>query len=70
MDAHEGWVIVLQIKKKPPSLVSLCLGVVGSHLEDIIDDLPEIVSTFPSHIKVKKRIYLSLLSTHSKPKLL
>lgn len=53
MDAHEGWVIVLQIKKKPPSLVSLCLGVVGSHLEDIIDDLPEIVSTFPSHIKVK-----------------
>lgn len=43
----------LQIKKpKPPSLVSLCLGVVGKNLEDIIEDLPEIASTFPSHIRM------------------
>ncbi|CAI9784201.1 unnamed protein product [Fraxinus pennsylvanica] len=36
----------------PPSLVSLCIGVVGRHLEDIIDDLAEIASTFPSDIKM------------------
>lgn len=40
-------------RERPPSLVSLCIGVVGGHLEDIIDDLAEITSTFPSDIKVK-----------------
>lgn len=50
---------VSQIKKRrPPSLVNLCLGVVGKHLEDIIDDLPEIASTFPSHIRVRKKIQI------------
>lgn len=39
--------------KEPPSLLSLCLGVVGSNLEDIIDDLAEIAPTFPSDIKVE-----------------
>ncbi|XP_042952309.1 uncharacterized protein LOC122289404 [Carya illinoinensis] len=29
-------------KTKPPSLVSLCLGLVGKHLEDIIEDLAAI----------------------------
>ncbi|KAI3456925.1 hypothetical protein Pfo_013588 [Paulownia fortunei] len=38
--------------KSPPSLLSLCLGVVGSNLEDIIDDLAEIALTFPSDIKM------------------
>ncbi|XVF03857.1 hypothetical protein REPUB_Repub05bG0029100 [Reevesia pubescens] len=39
-------------KTKPPSLVSLCLGVVGRHLEDIIDDLSEIAVNFPADIKI------------------
>ncbi|GMJ05102.1 hypothetical protein like AT4G26980 [Hibiscus trionum] len=39
-------------KKKPPSLVSLCLGVVGRHLEDIIEDLSEIAVNFPADIKI------------------
>lgn len=44
---------LLKIKKpKPPSLVSLCLGVVGRHLEDIIEDLPDIAPTFPPSIKM------------------
>lgn len=38
--------------KTPPSLLSLCLGVVGANLEDIIDDLDEIALAFPSHIKL------------------
>ncbi|CAI9088391.1 OLC1v1022700C1 [Oldenlandia corymbosa var. corymbosa] len=37
---------------KPLSLLSLCLGVVGRHLEDIIEDLPEISPTLPSNIKM------------------
>ncbi|XP_050220568.1 uncharacterized protein LOC126670785 [Mercurialis annua] len=37
---------------KPPSLVSLCLGVVGRHLEDIIGELDEIAVGFPTHIKM------------------
>lgn len=40
-------------KNKPPSLVSLCLGVVGRHLEDIVEDLSEIAVSFPADIKVK-----------------
>ncbi|PIN08670.1 hypothetical protein CDL12_18756 [Handroanthus impetiginosus] len=39
-------------RKVPPSLLSLCLGVVGGNLEDIIDDLAEISLTFPSDIKL------------------
>ncbi|KAK6149286.1 hypothetical protein DH2020_016811 [Rehmannia glutinosa] len=38
--------------KAPPSLLSLCLGVVGSNLEDIIDDLAEIALSFPTDIKM------------------
>ncbi|XP_060189053.1 uncharacterized protein LOC132618003 isoform X2 [Lycium barbarum] len=44
---------VLAIKKrKPPSLVSLCLGVIGRHFEDIIEDLTEIAANFPSTMKM------------------
>ncbi|MFQ6621421.1 hypothetical protein Gotur_001943 [Gossypium turneri] len=38
-------------KTKPPSLVSLCLGVIGRHLEEIIEDLSEIAVNFPADIK-------------------
>lgn len=38
--------------KKTPSLVSLCIGIVGKHLEDIIPDLDEISANFPSDVKV------------------
>ncbi|KAK3025541.1 hypothetical protein RJ639_041019 [Escallonia herrerae] len=41
-------------KTKPPSLVSLCLGFVGKHFEDIIEDLGDIASNFPSDIKVRR----------------
>ncbi|KAI8552819.1 hypothetical protein RHMOL_Rhmol06G0297800 [Rhododendron molle] len=40
-------------KPKPPSLVGLCLGVVGKHFEDIIEDLGDIAANFPADIKVK-----------------
>lgn len=47
------FVTVLAImKKKPPSLVSLCLGVIGRHFEDIIEDLAEIAA-IPSSMKVE-----------------
>ncbi|CAN4104017.1 unnamed protein product [Withania somnifera] len=47
------FVTVLAIKKrKPPSLVSLCLGVIGRHFEDIIEDLNEIATNFPSTMKM------------------
>ncbi|KAK4576114.1 hypothetical protein RGQ29_026890 [Quercus rubra] len=39
-------------KKKTPTLVSLCLGVVGKHLEDVIEDLDEIAINFPADIKI------------------
>ncbi|KAL8151577.1 hypothetical protein V2J09_021385 [Rumex salicifolius] len=39
-------------KTNPPSLVTMCLEVVGKHLEDIIPDLTDIASSFPSHIKM------------------
>ncbi|CAA0814163.1 RNI-like superfamily protein [Striga hermonthica] len=35
-----------------PCLLSLCLGVVGSNLEDIVDDLAEVSYSFPSDIKM------------------
>ncbi|RVW40262.1 hypothetical protein CK203_021497 [Vitis vinifera] len=39
-------------KTKPPSLESLCLGVVGKHFEDIIGDLGEIAVNFPADTKM------------------
>ncbi|XP_062169368.1 uncharacterized protein LOC133875292 isoform X4 [Alnus glutinosa] len=39
-------------KTKPPTLFSLCLGVVGKHLEDIIEDLGEIAINFPADTKM------------------
>ncbi|XP_047961149.1 uncharacterized protein LOC125205954 isoform X2 [Salvia hispanica] len=39
-------------RRKAPALLSLCLGVVGCNLEDIIDDLAEIAVAFPSDIKM------------------
>ncbi|XVE50651.1 hypothetical protein DITRI_Ditri01bG0180600 [Diplodiscus trichospermus] len=39
-------------RTKPPSLVSLCLGVVGRHLDDITEDLSEIAVNFPADIKI------------------
>ncbi|CAN1242959.1 hypothetical protein LINPERPRIM_LOCUS5516 [Linum perenne] len=39
-------------KGKPPSLVSLCLGVLGKHLEDIVGHLGEVSIGFPAHIKL------------------
>ncbi|CAN1147080.1 hypothetical protein LINPERHAP2_LOCUS15655 [Linum perenne] len=39
-------------KGKPPSLVSLCLGVLGKHLEDIVAHLGEVSIGFPAHIKL------------------
>ncbi|CAJ1971408.1 unnamed protein product [Sphenostylis stenocarpa] len=42
----------LSKKTKPPSLVSLCVGVIGRHLEDIIVDLSEISVNLPADIKI------------------
>ncbi|CAI0436406.1 unnamed protein product [Linum tenue] len=39
-------------KGRPPSLVSLCVGVLGRHLEDVIGELREISVGFPAHIKL------------------
>lgn len=35
-----------------PSLVTLSIQVIGKHLEDIIDDLPQIAFNLPSHVKM------------------
>ena len=43
---------LLPKKTKPPSLVSLCVGVIGRHLEDLIADLGEIAINLPADIKV------------------
>ncbi|CAH2077826.1 unnamed protein product, partial [Thlaspi arvense] len=40
------------LKSGPPSLVSLCLGVVGRHLEEIIPCLADISVIFPADIKL------------------
>uniref|UniRef100_A0A0E0LEQ1 RNI-like superfamily protein n=1 Tax=Oryza punctata TaxID=4537 RepID=A0A0E0LEQ1_ORYPU len=37
---------------RPRKLVSLCLGVLGQHLEDIITDISEFATFFPPHIKL------------------
>ncbi|AET00521.1 putative leucine-rich repeat domain, L domain-containing protein [Medicago truncatula] len=39
-------------KTKPPSLVNLCIGLIGRHLEDIIEDLDEIAIGLPAEIKL------------------
>ncbi|URE06567.1 hypothetical protein MUK42_19215 [Musa troglodytarum] len=39
-------------KTRPPSLVNLCLGILGRYLEDIIADISEIAAGFPSDIKL------------------
>ncbi|KAG1338534.1 hypothetical protein COCNU_04G008400 [Cocos nucifera] len=39
-------------KSKPRSLVSLCLGFLGQHLEDIITDISELAAGFPPDIKL------------------
>jgi hypothetical protein len=44
-------------KSKPPSLLSLCLGVVGKNLQDIIAHLSDISIAFPPHIKVSFSLY-------------
>ncbi|KAL2316747.1 hypothetical protein Fmac_030623 [Flemingia macrophylla] len=50
--AHPQFHGLLLEKKKPPSLVSLCVGVLGRHLEDIIEDLSEIAINLPADIKI------------------
>ncbi|XP_062229583.1 uncharacterized protein LOC133927234 isoform X2 [Phragmites australis] len=42
----------LSKKAKPRKLVSLCLGTLGQHLEDIITDISEFAAFFPPHIKL------------------
>ncbi|KAH9620077.1 hypothetical protein KSS87_005315 [Heliosperma pusillum] len=43
----------LQVKRtKAPSLLSLCIGVIGKHLEDLIPDLGEVAINFPADIKI------------------
>ncbi|KAF0902290.1 hypothetical protein E2562_015514 [Oryza meyeriana var. granulata] len=39
-------------KGGPRKLVSLCLGILGQHLEDIITDISEFATFFPPHIKL------------------
>ncbi|KAJ6292927.1 hypothetical protein OIU78_024998 [Salix suchowensis] len=39
-------------KSKPPSLVSLCLGVIGKNLQEIIAHLSDISIAFPPHIRM------------------
>ncbi|MFS7998428.1 putative leucine-rich repeat domain superfamily [Helianthus anomalus] len=39
------------MKRKPPVLVSLCLGILGKDLDDIIEDL-EVLTSFPPDIKM------------------
>ncbi|XP_057540409.1 uncharacterized protein LOC130818303 isoform X1 [Amaranthus tricolor] len=39
-------------KVKLPSLVSLCITVIGKHLQDLIPELAEIAIAFPTHVKM------------------
>ncbi|KAL4179381.1 hypothetical protein AMTRI_Chr13g119680 [Amborella trichopoda] len=50
--------------RRPRSLVALCLGVLGKHLEDIIVDLCEVSPIFPPDIK------MAILSISRRRKLL
>ncbi|XP_061342271.1 uncharacterized protein LOC133288506 [Gastrolobium bilobum] len=49
---HPQFPGLLPKKTKPPSLVNLCIGVIGRHLEDIILDLGEIAVNLPPDIKI------------------
>ncbi|KAJ1389557.1 Leucine-rich repeat, cysteine-containing subtype [Sesbania bispinosa] len=49
---HPQFPGLLTKKTKPPSLVSLCIGVIGRNLEDIIADLDEIATNLPADIKI------------------
>ncbi|XP_027331922.1 uncharacterized protein LOC113847190 [Abrus precatorius] len=49
---HPQFSGLLPKKTKPPRLVSLCIGVIGKHLEDIITDLSEIAINLPADIKI------------------
>ncbi|XP_010433421.1 PREDICTED: uncharacterized protein LOC104717536 [Camelina sativa] len=40
------------LKSKPPSLVSLCIGVIGKHLDEMIPCLADISVIFPADIKM------------------
>jgi hypothetical protein len=48
-------------KAKPRKLVSLCLGTLGQHLEDIITDISEFAAYFPPHIKVSMNFSFCLV---------
>ncbi|RDY05424.1 hypothetical protein CR513_10744 [Mucuna pruriens] len=50
--AHPQFPGLLHKKTKPPSLVSLCVGVIGRNLEDIVVDLSEIAVNLPADIKI------------------
>ncbi|MCH86187.1 RNI-like superfamily protein isoform 2 [Trifolium medium] len=43
---------MLTKKTKPRSLVNLCIGLIGRHLEDIVEDLDEIAIGLPAEIKL------------------
>ncbi|XP_017247802.1 uncharacterized protein LOC108219061 isoform X5 [Daucus carota subsp. sativus] len=45
-------ILTVEKRKPVPTLVTLCIQVIGSHLEDIIDDLPQIAFKLPSHVKI------------------
>lgn len=50
---NSGWLAGLLPKSlKPPRLVSLCVAVIGKHLEDIVEDLGDIAVNFPPDVKV------------------
>lgn len=44
--------------KSAPTLLNLCLGVVGSHLEDLVPHLADIALDFPSEIKVPSFFFI------------
>lgn len=48
---NSGWLAGL-LPKRPPKLVSLCVAVIGKHLEDIVEDLGDIAINFPPDVKV------------------
>lgn len=43
---------MVPLRRSTPSLVSLCLSVIGKHLEDIIPELGDIAEAFPAEIKL------------------
>ncbi|KAK2431680.1 hypothetical protein P8452_44810 [Trifolium repens] len=49
---HPQFPGLLTKKTKPRSLVNLCIGLIGRHLEDIVEDLDEIAICLPAEIKL------------------